>query len=149
MASQSANYTEHAQQVFALARKEAERVGNNYVGAEHLLLGMLSLGQCGGVKMLQRLLLDVEQVRAKMESETAPGRGSELHGFPYTPRSRHILTLAAEESNRLRPDNSPVGTEHILLGIVREADSLAARALQEIGIDLDLARNNIVHDPEA
>jgi len=143
----SPRYTPLAQQVFALARKEAERLGNDYIGAEHLLLGMLALGQCGSVQVLQKLGLDSMQVRTKMESRTAPGRISAVSGdFPYTPRSRRILKLAAEEADNLKPNSNTVGTEHLLLGLLSEADSLAARVLQEMAIDLDLVRQNIVHD---
>jgi ATP-dependent Clp protease ATP-binding subunit ClpA len=122
-------------------------LGNNYIGAEHLLLGMLALGQCGGLQVLQKLGLDLEQVRTKMKSRTAPGRIRGVsEDFPYTPRSRRILKLAAEEATNLKPNNNTVGTEHLLLGLLSEADSLAARVLQELGIDVSLARQNIVHD---
>ncbi len=142
------NFTAQAQKALALARSEAERLGNNYIGAEHLFLGILALAEGGAVNTLQKLGLDLTQVRGAVEEQCRPGRvpGS-FEPFAYTPRVRMILKLAGEEAEKMNPQaKAPVGTEHIFLGFLREGDSIPARVLIASEIDADLARQEILHD---
>src|SRR5271154_2234112 len=136
------NFTPRAQQVLALARKEADRFNHNYVGTEHLLLGLIKLGQGVAVNVLQKMGLDLETVRMEVEKQVGSGPETKMVGnIPYTPRVKKVLALAGKEAKSL--NHSYVGTEHILLGLLREGDGVAARVLKTFGRDLtDMARNN-------
>src|SRR5207247_606282 len=110
-----ANFTPRAQQVLALARKEADRLNHNSVGTEHLLLGLLKLGQGVAVNVLQKMGLDLETVRMEVEKQVGTGPDQKMIGnIPYTPRIKKVLALAAREAKAL--NHTYVGTEHILLG---------------------------------
>src|SRR5712691_5007384 len=120
------NFTPRAQQVLALAHKEADRFHHNFVGTEHLLLGLIRLGQGVAVTVLQKLGLDLENVRAEVEKQVGAGPDQQIIGnIPYTPRVKKVLALAAKEAKAL--NHTYVGTEHILLGLLREGDGVAAR----------------------
>ena len=124
------NFTPRAQQVLALARKEADRFNHNYVGTEHLLLGLIKLGQGVAVNVLQKMGLDLETVRMEVEKQVGTGPETKMVGnIPYTPRVKKVLALAGKEAKSL--NHSYVGTEHILLGLLREGEGVAARVLQE------------------
>src|ERR1700744_2497859 len=113
------NFTPRAQQVLALARKEADRFNHNFVGTEHVLLGLIRLGQGVAVNVLQKLGLDLETVRAEVEKQLGKGPHPEKVGnIPYTPRVKKVLALASKEAKAL--NHTFVGTEHILLGLLRE-----------------------------
>ena len=119
------NFTPRAQQVLALARKEADRFNHNYVGTEHLLLGLIKLGQGVAVNVLQKMGLDLETVRMEVEKQVGTGPDQKMIGnIPYTPRVKKVLALAAKEAKAL--NHTYVGTEHILLGLLREGDGVAA-----------------------
>jgi ATP-dependent Clp protease ATP-binding subunit ClpC len=137
------HFTPLAQLVLFCAPREAERVGNNHVGPEHVFLTMLALGQGGAMKTLQKLGLDLDDIRARMEKNVAPVRMSKgKEEFVRTPRLRAILKFANEEAAM-----SALGTEHVLLGILREADSLAGQVLlRDLRIDPGLVRQELVHD---
>ena len=110
------NFTPRAQQVLALARKEADRFNHNYVGTEHLLLGLIKLGQGVAVNVLQKMGLDLETVRMEVEKQVGSGPETKMVGnIPYTPRVKKVLALAGKEAKAL--NHSYVGTEHILLGL--------------------------------
>jgi len=139
------DFTPRAQQVLTLARKEAERFNHNYVGTEHLLLGLIKLGQGVAVDVLQIMGLDLERVR--MEVEKHVGSHPETHmigNFPHTPRVKKVLALAAREAKAL--NHSYVGTEHILLGLLREGEGVAARVLKSLDVDLARTRNEILKE---
>src|SRR5690242_10996878 len=107
------NFTPRAQQVLALARKEADRFNHNFVGTEHLLLGLIKLGQGVAVNVLQKLGLDLETVRMEVEKQVGTGPDQKMIGnIPYTPRVKKVLALAAKEAKAL--NHTYVGTEHIL-----------------------------------
>ncbi|MCE9543405.1 MAG: Clp protease, partial [Verrucomicrobia bacterium] len=113
------NFTPRAQQVLALSRKEADRFNHNYVGTEHLLLGLIKLGQGVAVNVLQKMGLDLETVRQEVEKQVGSGQENKMSGnIPYTPRVKKVLALAGKEAKALQ--HSYVGTEHILLGLLRE-----------------------------
>ena len=148
------NFTPRAQQVLQLARKEADRFNHGYVGTEHILLGLIALGHGVAVNALQSLGVDLASVR--MEVEKAVGTGPEtktIGNIPFTPRAKKVLALSASEARGL--GHSYVGTEHILLGLLREGEGIAARVLENLGVDLDETRYEIMktldpnYDPAA
>ena len=139
------NFTPRAQQVLALARKEADRFNHNYVGTEHLLLGLIKLGQGVAVNVLQRLNLDLDTVRMEVEKHVGNGPETKMAGnIPYTPRVKKVLALAGKEAKAL--NHSYVGTEHILLGLLREGEGVAARVLDSLNVDIERARQEILKE---
>ena len=139
------DFTPRAQQVLALARKEAERFNHNYVGTEHLLLGLIKLGQGVAVNVLQRMGLDLETVRMEVEKHVDSHPETNMIGnFPYTPRVKKVLALADKEAKAL--NHSYVGTEHILLGLLREGEGIAARVLKSLEVDPARTRNEILKE---
>ncbi|MEI6714862.1 MAG: ATP-dependent Clp protease ATP-binding subunit [Verrucomicrobiota bacterium] len=139
------NFTPRAQQVLALARKEADRFNHNYVGTEHLLLGLIKLGQGVAVNVLQKMGLDLETVRSEVEKQVGSGPETKMVGnIPYTPRVKKVLALAGKEAKSL--NHSYVGTEHILLGLLREGEGVAARVLKNLEIDIERTRNEILKE---
>jgi len=140
------NFTPRAQQVLALARKEADRFHHNYVGTEHLLLGLIKLGQGVAVSVLQKMGMDLETVRAEVEKQVGIGQESKtpVGSIPYTPRVKKVLALAGKEAKAL--NHSYVGTEHILLGLLREGEGVAARVLKTLEVDIERTRNEILRE---
>jgi ATP-dependent Clp protease ATP-binding subunit ClpC len=139
------NFTPRAQQVLALARKEADRFNHNFVGTEHLLLGLIKLGQGVAVNVLQKMGLDLDTVRLAVEKEVGTGPDQKLAGnIPYTPRVKKVLALASKEAKAL--NHTYVGTEHILLGLLREGDGVAARVLKNLEIDIEQTRQEILKE---
>src|SRR6202140_4459208 len=139
------NFTPRTQQVLVLARKEAERFNHNYVGTEHLLLGLIKLGQGVAVNVLQRMGLDLERVRIEVEKHVGSHPETNMIGnIPYTPRVKKVLALASKEAKAL--NHSYVGTEHILLGLLREGEGVAARVLKSLEIDIERTRNEILKE---
>lgn len=139
------NFTPRAQQVLALARKEADRFNHNFVGTEHLLLGLIKLGQGVAVNVLQKMGLDLETVRLEVEKQVGTGPDQKQVGnIPYTPRVKKVLSLAAKEAKAL--NHTYVGTEHILLGLLREGDGVAARVLKNLDVDIEQTRQEILKE---
>ena len=139
------NFTPRAQQVLALARKEADRFNHNYVGTEHLLLGLIKLGQGVAVNVLQKMGLDLETVRMEVEKQVGSGPETKMVGnIPYTPRVKKVLALAGKEAKSL--NHSYVGTEHILLGLLREGEGVAARVLKNLDVDIERTRNEVLKE---
>ncbi|GDY19005.1 ATP-dependent Clp protease ATP-binding protein [Verrucomicrobiota bacterium] len=139
------NFTPRAQQVLALARKEADRFNHNFVGTEHLLLGLIKLGQGVAVNVLQRLGMDLDTVRLEVEKQVGTGPDQKQVGnIPYTPRVKKVLNLAAKEAKAL--NHTYVGTEHILLGLLREGEGVAARVLKNLDVDIEQARQEILKE---
>ena len=139
------NFTPRAQQVLALARKEADRFNHNYVGTEHLLLGLIKLGQGVAVNVLQKMGLDLDTVRMEVEKHVGSHPETKMVGnIPYTPRVKKVLALAGKEAKAL--NHSYVGTEHILLGLLREGEGVAARVLKSLEVDIERTRNEILKE---
>src|SRR5690606_28168705 len=139
------NFTPRAQPVPALARKEADRFHHNYLGTEHILLGLIKLGQGVAVSVLQKMGLDLETVRGAVEKQVGTGTETKSQGsIPYTPRVKKVLALAGKEAKAL--NHSYVGTEHILLGLLREGEGVAARVLKSLDIDIERTRNEILRE---
>jgi predicted dehydrogenase len=145
-----ANLTPNAQQVLALAHKEADRFNHNFIGTEHLLLGLIKLGQGTAVNVLQEMGLDLETVCIEIEKKVGTGPDQKVIGnIPYTPHVKKVLALAASEAKALH--HTYVGTEHILLGLLHEGDGVAARVLKSMNVDIERTREEILKelDPDA
>jgi ATP-dependent Clp protease ATP-binding subunit ClpA len=139
------NFTPRACQVLALARKEADRFNHNFVGTEHLLLGLIKLGQGTAVNVLTNMGLELETVRLEVEKQVGTGPDQKMVGnIPYTPRVKKVLALAAQEAKAL--NHTYVGTEAILLGLLREGDGVAARVLTYLGVNIETTRQNILKE---
>ena len=139
------NFTPRAQQVLALARKEADRLNHNFLGTEHLLLGLIKLGQGVAVNVLQKMGLDLETVRMEVEKQVGTGPDQKMIGnIPYTPRVKKVIALAQKEAKNL--NHTYVGTEHLLLGLLREGDGVAAKVLRALDVDIEQCRQEILKE---
>ncbi len=143
------NFTPRAQQVLTLSGDEAIRLKHQFVGTEHLLLGLIALGQGVAVNVLQRLGLTVEIVRAEVEKQVGFGPHEVSFRPPLTPRSKKVLTLAANNARLLH--HTYVGTEHILLGLLEDRDGVAGRIFTILGVDPNETRRVVFRelDPNA
>lgn len=137
-------YTERAQRVIVLAQDEARRLNYDYVGTEHLLLGLIREGEGIAAKALQSLGISLEQVRAEVEKMIGKGTANPRGEIGFTPRAKKVMVELAIEEARLLGHNY-VGTEHILLGLIREGEGVAAQVLQNLGADLERVRNQVIH----
>ena len=135
-------FTERAQRVFMLAQEEARRLRHPAVGTEHLLLGLLREGEGIAAKALQSLGLDLNKVREEVERIVAPGDSRVGDEVGLTPRAKKVLELAHEEGRR--QGVSYVGTEHLLLGLIREGEGVAARVLISQGLTMDSVRRQVL-----
>lgn len=134
-------FTERAQKVLALAQEEAVRLGHNNIGTEHILLGLIREGEGIAAKALTGLGLGLEKIQD--EVETLIGRGQEQpSSIAYTPRAKKVIELSMDEARKL--GHTYVGTEHILLGLIREGEGVAARVLNNLGISLNKARQQVL-----
>ena len=125
--------------------KEAECFNHNYVGTEHLLLGLIKLDQGVAVNVLKKMGLDLETVQLEVEKHVPPGPDHKVAGtIPYTPRVKKVLDLASKEARQLA--HTYVGTEHILMGLLREGNGVAAKVLRGLDIDLEQTRNEILKE---
>ncbi len=139
------NFTPRAQQVLALARKEADRLNHNFLGTEHLLLGLIKLGQGVAVNVLQSMGIDLETVRMEVEKQVGTGPDQKMIGnIPYTPRVKKVIALAQKEAKNL--NHTYVGTEHLLLGLLREGDGVAAKVLRALDVDIEEARQRVLKE---
>lgn len=138
-----AQFTERATRVMALADKEAKRLNHQYVGSEHILLGVVGEGTGVGGQMLKRLNIELADARREVARFVKPGPEMVTMGrLPMTPRATQVVTYAAEEASTLK--HRYVGTEHLLLGLVREKDGVAAHVLRALGLDLDRLRAELL-----
>jgi ATP-dependent Clp protease ATP-binding subunit ClpC len=139
------NFTPRAQQVLALARKEADRLNHNFVGTEHLLIGLIRLGQGVVVNVLQKLGVNLENVLAEVEALVSGGPNQKIVGdIHYTPRVKKVLALAARQAKAL--NHTYVGTEHILLGLLEEGDGVAACVLKKLDLNVEELRKGILRE---
>ena len=136
-------FTERAQKVLLLAQEEAMRLGHPYVGTEHILLGLIREGQGVAAKALADMGVEAETVRAMIEQAVGKGKGGQNSGeMTLTPRGKRVLELSVEEARRM--GHNYVGTEHLLLGLIREGEGLAAQVLNGIGADLGKVRQAVM-----
>ncbi|NQU40257.1 MAG: ATP-dependent Clp protease ATP-binding subunit [Lentisphaerae bacterium] len=140
-----ANFTPRAQQVIKLARREADRFNHPYVGTEHLLLGLIVLGEGVAVNVLERMGVSLDSVRYEVEKAVGQGPETKTVGnVPFTPRSKKVLQLSLAEAQAL--NHTYVGTEHILLGLLREGEGVAAQVLKNLEVDLETARTEVMRE---
>ncbi len=134
------NFTERVRKVLAMAREEAARLHHEYVGTEHILLGLIREGEGVAAAVLQNLSVDLDEIQQKIEDTVKKGKAAQATGpdLPYTSRAKKVLELAMGEAREL--NHSYVGTEHLLLGLLREEKGIAAQVLTDAGVNLDAAR---------
>lgn len=136
-------FTPRAEQVFVFARKEAEWLNHNFVGTEHVLLGIIKLGEGTAVDVLRKAGLDLDKVRQEVEAQVGTGPDQKLIGnIPFTPRVKKVIALAQKEAQQL--NQTTIGSEHILLGLLREGDGVGARVLTALGVELEKTRQEIL-----
>ncbi|WP_347861745.1 ATP-dependent protease ATP-binding subunit ClpC [Salimicrobium sp. PL1-032A] len=134
-------FTERAQKVLALAQEEAVRLGHNNIGTEHILLGLVKEGEGIAAKALEALGLEAETIQTEVENLI--GKGEKVsQTIHYTPRAKKVIELSMDEARKL--GHSYVGTEHILLGLIREGEGVAARVLNNLGVSLNKARQQVL-----
>lgn len=136
-------FTERAQRVIVLAQEEARRLNYNYVGTEHLLLGLVREGEGLAARALQSLGIDLEKVRAEVEKVIGRGTATGHGEIGFTPRAKKVVMELSFDEARLLGHNY-IGTEHILLGLIREGEGVAARVLENLGADLDKVRKTVI-----
>lgn len=138
-------FTPRARQVIILARKEADRFNHSYIGTEHLLLGIIKLGDGVAFNVVRRMGIDFETVRLEIEKSVGAGPETKVAGdVPLTGRAKKVIELAVEESNKL--NHTYVGTEHILLGLIKEGEGIAAGILTKLGLDLHKVKEEILQE---
>ena len=134
------NFTERVRKVLAMAREEAARLHHEYVGTEHILLGLIREGEGVAAAVLQNLSVDLDEIQQKIEETVKKGKAAAATGpdLPYTSRAKKVLELAMGEARDL--SHGYVGTEHLLLGLLREEKGIAAQVLTDAGVNLDAAQ---------
>ena len=136
-------FTERAQRVILIAQEEAKRLNHDYVGTEHILLGLIALGEGVASQVLASLGVDLRKVRAEIEKIVGTGDNMMLLGeIPFTPRAKKVLEYAVEEAQHM--GHSYIGTEHILMGLIREEEGVAARVLENLGLKLETVREEVL-----
>src|SRR5690625_1502790 len=135
-------FTERAQKVVVLSQEEARRLGHNVVGTEHILLGLAAEGEGVAARALQGMNISLENVRTEVEKVIGKGESPPQGQIGFTPRAKRVLELAFDEARQL--GHTYIGTEHILLGLIREGEGVAAQVLKNLGADLDRVRRQVV-----
>ncbi len=136
-------FTERAQRVILIAQEEAKRLNHDYVGTEHILLGLVALGEGVAAQVLSNLNIDLRKVRSEIEKIVGTGDNMMLLGeIPFTPRAKKVLEYAVEEAQHM--GHTYIGTEHILMGLIREEEGVAARVLENLGLKLETVREEIM-----
>jgi len=135
-------FTERARKVMALANQEAQRLNHAYLGTEHILLGLGKEGAGAGANVLKNLDVDLRKVRLEVDKFVSSGPDAVSMGkLPQTPRAKKVIEYAIEEARSL--NHNYIGTEHLLLGLLRESDGVAAQVLMNLGLELDETRDEI------
>jgi len=136
-------FTERARKVIILAKEEARRFNHDYIGTEHILLGLIREGEGVAATVLQKMGVSLENIRLEIEKLVQPGPTTQIIGdIPFTPRAKKALELAAEEARSL--GHNYIGTEHLLLGLIREGEGIASQVLLNLGLDLERVRNEVM-----
>jgi ATP-dependent Clp protease ATP-binding subunit ClpC len=131
-------FTDGARQDVVLAQEEARLLRHNYIGTEHILLGLLRAEDSVAARALESLGVSLAQARAEVEAIIGRGQQAPSAHIPFTPRAKRVLELSLSEAKRL--GRGHIGTEHILLGLLREGEGVAAQVLVRLGVDLNRAR---------
>lgn len=134
-------FTERARKVVFFAQEEAQKFGEGYVSTEHLLLGLVRESDSVAARVLERLGVSLARIRAEIEKQLPRGEARQSQDMTLTPRAKRVIDLAHDEAGVL--GNSYIGTEHILLGLVREGDGLAGRVLGKLGVELEKTREQL------
>jgi ATP-dependent Clp protease ATP-binding subunit ClpC len=135
-------FTDRARRVVKLAEEEARRLNHDYIGTEHILLGLIREGDGVAAKALTSLGISLDAVRQQIEEIIGQGQQAPSEAIPFTPRAKKVLELSLRESLQL--GHSYIGTEHILLGLIREGDGVAAQVLVKLGADLNRVRHQVI-----
>lgn len=135
-------FTDRARRVIVLAQEEARLLNHNYIGTEHILLGLIHEGEGVAAKALESLSISLEAVRAQVEEMIGQGGSSPSGHIPFTPRAKKVLELSLREALQL--GHNYIGTEHILLGLIREGEGVAAQVLIKLGADLSRVRQQVI-----
>ncbi len=135
-------FTEKAIRVIMLAQEEARRLGHNFVGTEQVLLGLIGEGTGIAAKTLKSMGVTIKEARAQVEKIIGRGSGFVAVEIPFTPRAKKVLELSWDEARQL--GHNYIGTEHLLLGLIREGEGVAAKVLENLGVDLNKCRSNVI-----
>ncbi|MEX0992276.1 MAG: ATP-dependent Clp protease ATP-binding subunit [Actinomycetota bacterium] len=135
-------FTDRARRVVVLAQEEARMLNHNYIGTEHILLGLIHEGEGVAAKALESLNIRLEDVRQQVEEIIGQGQAAPTGHIPFTPRAKKVLELSLREALQL--GHNYIGTEHILLGLIREGEGVAAQVLQKLGADLNRVRQQVI-----
>jgi ATP-dependent Clp protease ATP-binding subunit ClpA len=135
-------FTDRARRVVVLAQEEARMLNHNYIGTEHILLGLIHEGEGVAAKALEAMEVSLTEVRTLVEEIIGSGQAAPMGHIPFTPRAKKVLELSLRESLQL--GHTYIGTEHILLGLVREGEGVAAQVLVKLGADLDRVRQQVL-----
>jgi ATP-dependent Clp protease ATP-binding subunit ClpA len=135
-------FTDRARRAVVLAQEEARLLNHNYIGTEHLLLGLIHEGEGVAATTLESLGISLEAVRAQVEEIIGQGQRAPTGHIPFTPRAKKVLELSLREAKQL--DHNYIGTEHILLGLIREGEGVAAQVLVKLGGDLSRVRQVVI-----
>jgi len=143
MADRFDKFTERARKVLQLAQEEAQRFNHNYIGTEHLLLGLVREGEGVAAKVLGNLGVELNKVRSAVEFIIGRGDRTVAGDIGLTPRAKKVIELSVDEARRL--NHHYIGTEHLLLGLVREGEGIAAGVLESLGVSLDKVRSQVIY----
>ncbi|WP_275935606.1 Clp protease N-terminal domain-containing protein, partial [Herbidospora yilanensis] len=135
-------FTDRARRVVVLAQEEARMLNHNYIGTEHILLGLIHEGEGVAAKALESLGISLEGVRQQVEEIIGQGQSAPSGHIPFTPRAKKVLELSLREALQL--GHNYIGTEHILLGLIREGEGVAAQVLVKLGADLNRVRQQVI-----
>jgi len=135
-------FTDRARRVVVLAQEEARILNHNYIGTEHILLGLIHEGEGVAARALESLGISLEAVRQQVEEIIGQGQQEPSGHIPFTPRAKTVLHLSLREARQI--GHNYIGTEHILLGLIREGEGVAAQVLVRLGVSLNLARQQVI-----
>src|SRR5438309_10558797 len=135
-------FTDRARRVVVLAQEEARMLNHNYIGTEHILLGLIHEGEGVAAKALESLNISLEAVRSQVEELIGHGQAAPTGHIPVTPRAKKVLELSLREALQL--GHNYIGTAHTLLGLIREGEGVAAQVLQKLGADLNRVRQTVI-----
>ncbi len=135
-------FTDRARRVVVLAQEEAKMLNHNYIGTEHILLGLIHEGEGVAAKALESLGISLDAVREQVQDIIGQGQQQPTGHIPFTPRAKKVLELSLREALQL--GHNYIGTEHILLGLIREGEGVAAQVLVKLGADLNKVRQQVI-----
>jgi ATP-dependent Clp protease ATP-binding subunit ClpC len=135
-------FTDRARRVVVLAQEEARMLNHNYIGTEHILLGLIHEGEGVACRALESMGISLRAARVEVEDIIGQGQSKPTGHVPFTPRAKKVLEMALREALALKHDY--IGTEHLLLGLIREGEGVGAQVLQKLGADLNLARQRVI-----